>query len=74
MALQETPGEGFLRKNSHTGLFLLPSCAKEGKGISHSAECDKGLCPLTPQAFKKAWAKFHLLKIFNGLKTLKKHN
>ena len=50
---QETPGEGFLRQNSHTGLFYLPSCAFERKGVSHSAEYDKGLRPLTRQPFEK---------------------
>ena len=31
--------------------FLLPAAVLE---ISHSAECDQGLCPMDPAAFKKA--------------------
>jgi hypothetical protein len=56
-----TPGEGSPRKNSHTGLFLLPSCAFKCKRVSHSAECDKGLCPFeTHELLKKLDQNFYI--------------
>ena len=34
----------------------------EAQEISHSAECDQGLCPMDPNAFEKAGETFFMLQ------------
>ena len=49
-----TPDEGSPSSFAKAKEFTLSCVLVRIRGISHSAECDKGYAPLTAQAFEKA--------------------